>query len=242
MSLSQPGRTLRSNRAAFVVTALCVIAACKKNDGEAAAGGYAQGQVGPGQAAGAGPVAPAAQGGAPATAPAAAAGAAGAPAATTVPATPAPSATAPAFPPPQPGPVAARLDATSAAAVTPILAGLVKDNVQSGAKPVGDAVVGNFGANQTLEFPVQLQPNKCYTVIAAGLPPVSEVGLQLQLTTVLPGMAPVLAVDSDRGPTAVIGKKTQCYKWTLGVIPAPGKVVVQVPGGTGLVAAQVYEK
>jgi len=242
MSLSQPGRTLRSNRAAFVVTALCVIAACKKNDGEAAAGGYAQGQVGPGQAAGAGPVAPAAQGGAPATAPTAPAGAAGAPAATTVPATPAPSATAPAFPPPQPGPVAARLDATAAAAVTPILAGLVKDNVQSGAKPVGDAVVGNFGANQTLEFPVQLQPNKCYTVIAAGLPPVSEVGLQLQLTTVLPGMAPVLAVDSDRGPTAVIGKKTQCYKWTLGVIPAPGKVVVQVPGGTGLVAAQVYEK
>lgn len=242
MSLSQPGRALRSNRAAVVISALCVIAACKKNDGEAAAGGYAQGQVGPGQAAGAGPGVTPAQGGAPATAPGAAAGAAAAPVATTVPATPAPSATAPAFPPPQPGPTAARLDATAAAAVSPILAGLVKDNVQSGAKPVGDAVVGNFGANQTLEFPVQLQPNKCYTVIAAGLPPVSEVALQLQLTTALPGMAPVLAVDSDRGPTAVIGKKSQCYKWTLGVIPAPGKVVVQVPGSTGLVAAQVYEK
>jgi len=182
-----------------------------------------------------------AQGGAPATA-APAPGTAGAPVATTVPATPAPTSTAPAFPPPQAGPTAVRLDANASAAVTPILAGLVKDNVQSGAKPVGDAVVGNFGANQTLEFAVQLQPNKCYTVIAAGLPPVSEVGLQLQLTTVLPGMAPVLAVDSDRGPTAVIGKKSQCYKWTVGVIPAPGKVVVQVPGGTGLVAAQVYEK
>jgi hypothetical protein len=55
-------------------------------------------------------------------------------------------------------------------------------------------------------------------------------------------MAPVLAVDSDRGPTATIGKKAACYRWTLGVIPAPGKVVVQVTGGTGLVAAQVYEK
>lgn len=242
MSFSELGRASRSNRTAVVVAALCVIGACKKNDGEAAPGGYAQGQVGVG-AAGAAPTAAPAQGGAPATAPAptAAAATAGAPplpGATTVPAVPA----APAIPPPQAGPTAARLDATAAAAVVPILAGLVKDNVQSGAKPVGEAVVGNFAQGQTLEFPVQLVPNKCYTVVATGLPPVGEVGLQLQLTTALPGMAPVLAVDSDRGPTAVIGKKTQCYRWTLGVIPAPGKVVVQVTAGTGLVAAQVYEK
>ena len=238
MSFSELGRPSPSNRTAIVVAALCVIGACKKNDGETAPGGYAQGQVGT-SAAGA-PAAAPAQGGAPATAPAPAAGAAGAPP-LVVPAAPALPG-APVIPPPQAGPTAVRLDATAAAAVVPVLAGLVKDNVQSGAKPVGDPVVGNFGQNQTLEFPVQLQPNKCYTVVATGLPPVSEVGLQLQLTTVLPGMAPVLAVDSDRGPTATIGKKAACYRWTLGVIPAPGKVVVQVTGGTGLVAAQVYEK
>ncbi|HEV8549325.1 MAG TPA: hypothetical protein VGQ57_09855 [Polyangiaceae bacterium] len=221
-----------SNRVAMLVVALCVIGACKKNDGETAAGGYVQGQVGP--TGGAGPVS--AQGGAPAVTPMATAGA---PA--TAP-TVAPTATGTTLPPPPPGPTAQRLDATAAAAVLPILSGLLKDNVSPGAKPVGDATVGNFGQGQTLEFPVQLQPNKCYTVVAAGLPPVAEVNLQLELTTALPGLTPVLAVDSDRGPTAVVGKKTACYKWTLGVIPAPGKVVVQVASGSGLVAAQAFEK
>ena len=70
----------------------------------------------------------------------------------------------------------------------------------------------------------------------------TEVNVQLQLTTVIPGMAPVLAVDQDQGATAVLGKKTACYKWMFGVIPAPGKVIVQVTGGSGLVAAQAYEK
>jgi hypothetical protein len=227
-------RSSRSNRLALVMATVAVVGACKKNDGEAAPGGYVQGQVGAGAAAGAGPTALSGQGGAPATA---LAGAGGAPAAATtgVPGTPG-------VPAPPTGPTAQRLDATAAAAVQPILTALQKDNVQAGAKPVGEAVVGNFGQNQSLEFPVQLQPNKCYTVVAAGLPPITEVNVQLQLTTVLPGMAPVLAVDSDRGVTAVIGKKASCYKWTVGVIPAPGKVVVQVPGAGGLVAVQVYEK
>jgi len=199
--------------------------ACKKNDGQTAAGGYVQGQVGaagngaaamPGVAAGG---APAAGGAAPY---ATGAGAPGAPA--------------------PGGPVAQRLDAAAAAAVQPILSGLVKDNVQAGAKPVGEALVGNFSQGQTLDVPIQLQPNKCYTVIATGLPPVTEVNVQLQLTTVIPGMSPVLAVDQDTGATAVLGKKSACYRWSFGVIPASGKVVVQVMGGSGLVAAQAYEK
>lgn len=235
MSTSLSLRSPRSNRLALLLAAVAVVAGCKKNDGETAPGGYVQGQVGAGASAGAGPTVAPAQGGAPATAPTAAAGAAGVatPAVTGVPGTPAA---------PPTGPTAQRLDATAAAAVAPILAALQKDNVQAGAKPIGETVVGNFGQNQSLEFPVQLQPNKCYTVVAAGLPPITEVNVQLQLTTVLPGMSPVLAVDSDRGVVAVIGKKSTCYKWTLGVIPAPGKVVVQVPGAGGLVAAQVYEK
>src|SRR4051812_2712567 len=148
---------------AIVFLALASVAAgtaCKKNDGQTAAGGYVQGQVGaagngaaamPGVAAGG---APAGIGGA---APYAAAGA---------PATAAP---------PAGGPVAQRLDAAAAAAVQPILSGLVKENVQAGAKPVGEALVGNFSQGQTLDVPIQLQPNKCYTVIATGLPPVTEV-------------------------------------------------------------------
>jgi hypothetical protein len=209
--------------------------ACKKNDGTTAAGGYVQGQVGA-PTGGAAALPPPGAGGMPG-APVGVGGAAPLPVATGVPSSPG---TAP--PPPQAGPVAQRLDPTAAAAVLPILAGLVKDNVSAGAKPVGDAVVGNFAQGQTLEFPIQLQPSKCYTVIATGLPPVKEVNVQLELTTVLPGVAPVLAVDQDTGATAVLGKKSACYRWTIGVIPAPGKVVLQVPAGSGLVAAQAYEK
>lgn len=225
-------RTLRAAGLALVLAASGT--ACKKNDGETAAGGYVQGQVGT-PAGGAGSVTPAGVGGAGAT-PMGMGGAA-------------PMATAAAAPaggpaplPTQAGPVAQRLDAASAAAIQPIIAGLVKDNVQPGAKPVGELLVGNFTQGQTLDMPIQLQPNKCYTVVASGLPPVTEVNVQLQLTTVIPGMAPVLAVDQDNGATAVLGKKTACYRWMFGVIPAPGKVVVQVAGGSGVVAAQAYEK
>jgi hypothetical protein len=114
--------------------------------------------------------------------------------------------------------------------------------VQPGAKPIGETLVGNFGQGQSLELPIQLQPNKCYSVVAMGLPPVTEVAVELQLTTIIPGMAPVLAVDQDTGATAVLGRKATCYKWMFGVIPAPAKIVVRVTGGSGLVAAQAYEK
>jgi hypothetical protein len=143
---------------------------------------------------------------------------------------------------PPAGPVAQRLDATAAAAIRPVLDQLAKDQTQPGAKPVGETLVGNFGTGQTLDTQVLLQPNKCYTVVATALPPVTEVNVQLVLMTPLPGMTPVLAVDQDSGPTAVLGKKATCYKWMFGTIPASAKVVVQVTGGTGLVAAQTYEK
>jgi hypothetical protein len=202
-----------------------VVLACKKNDGEAANGGYVQGQTGPAGAAGA-PFAQAGAGGAPVAAAGGAPAAAGAPAAGG-------AAT---------GPLPQRLDPTAAAAITPALVELGKKEVQPGAKPVGEALVGNFGTGNALEIPIQLQPNKCYSVVAMGLPPVTEVAVELQLTTVIPGMAPVLAVDQDTGATAVLGRKATCYKWMFGVIPAPAKVVVRVTGGSGLVAAQAYEK
>jgi hypothetical protein len=228
-------RTLFVERSAvrgfcLVTVAGLIALACKKNDGEAANGGYVQGQT---SSAGAAGFAPVAQGGA-AGAPLVAAGgaatgtagaaAAGAPAAAGASALP------------------QRLDPAAAAAVTPALIELGKKEVQPGAKPIGEALVGNFGQGQSLEVPIQLQPNKCYSVVAMGLPPVTEVAVELQLTTIIPGMAPVLAVDQDTGATAVLGRKATCYKWMFGVIPAPAKVVVRVTGGSGLVAAQAYEK
>jgi hypothetical protein len=217
----------RAARVLYLLTAAGLsVLACKKNDGEAANGGYVQGQA-PAGAAGLAPVAQGGAGGAPVVAAggAPAAGAGGAPAS---------AGAAPTVP--------QRLDPAAAAAVTPALLELGKKEVQPGAKPVGEALVGNFGQGQSLEVPIQLQPNKCYSVVAMGLPPVTEVQVELQLTTIIPGMAPVLAVDQDTGATAVLGRKATCYKWMFGVIPAPAKVVVKVTGGSGLVAAQAYEK
>ena len=106
---------------------------------------------------------------------------------------------------------------------------------------IGAAMVGNFPTNGVLETQIQLQPNKCYTIVATSLPPVSEVNVQIVAVAPLPGLAPVLATDMDTGPNAVLGRKPNCYKWAL-PLPAPAKVVLQVTAGSGLVAAQLYEK
>ncbi len=102
-------------------------------------------------------------------------------------------------------------------------------------------MVGNFQQGQSLEAQLQLSPGKCYTIVGAGLPPVSEVNLEIQAATAIPGMPPLLAQDSDTGTQAVLGHKPNCYAWPL-PMSAPVKVVLSVANGSGLAAAQVYEK
>jgi len=145
--------------------------------------------------------------------------------------------------PPQaaPGTPAQQLDPSAGAAATAIIGPLSTGQTMAGAKPVGSAIVGNFQAGQTLEGQLQLQPGKCYTVVAAGVPPVTEVNLQLVAVMPIPGMVPILAQDGDQGPQAVLGKKPNCYKWPMPV-GAPVKVILTVAGGSGIAAAQVYEK
>jgi hypothetical protein len=134
-----------------------------------------------------------------------------------------------------------KLDPTAGAAVKPILDQVAKSETQPGAVAVGETLVGNFATGGSLDIPLQLNPNKCYTIVAVGLPPVTDVNIQITLVTPLPGMTPVLAIDQETGPQAVLGKKATCYRWAFGM-SAPAKVVVQVPGGSGLVIAQAYEK
>jgi hypothetical protein len=86
-----------------------------------------------------------------------------------------------------------------------------------------------------------MQPGKCYTIVAAGIPPVSELNIQLAGVMPIPGMSPILAQDQDTGPQAVLGRKPNCYKYPFPV-GAPAKVIITVAGGSGLAAAQVYEK
>src|SRR5690606_36046785 len=106
-------------------------------------------------------------------------------------------------------------------------------------KAVGSAVAGQFQQGQSLQQQIQMQPGKCYTIVAAGAPPVTEVNIQL--TPAIPGVNITAAADQDTGATAVIGKKPNCFKWAL---PAPGpmNLILSVSGGSGVAAAQVYEK
>jgi hypothetical protein len=140
----------------------------------------------------------------------------------------------------QQGPMAQQLDPSAGAAATAILTQLSAGAIQPGAKPIGSPLVGNFQQGQQLEAQLQLTQGKCYTVVGAGIPPISEVNLQLVAVTPLPGLNPVLAVDNTAGAQAVLGGKPNCYKWAL--LSAPVKVVMTVAGGSGIAAAQVYEK
>src|SRR6185369_4492982 len=111
-----------------------------------------------------------------------------------------------------------------------------------GAKPVGAAIAGNFGQGQSLEQTVQMNPGKCYTIVGAGVPTITNLDIQLVPSISIPGMpAAVVAADSSTGSTAIVGQQPNCYKWAL---PMGGtmKVVVSVSAGQGMAAAQVFEK
>ncbi len=157
---------------------------------------------------------------------------------------PAPSASVPAglpLPPNAPvGSPAQQLDAAAGAAAQPILNQMATTDAP-GAKPLGAAVVGMFQPGQQLETVVQMQPGKCYTVIAAGLPAITELNVQLVAQMPIPGMNPVLAQDQGTGPNATLGKAPNCYKWALPLAGAV-KVITTVAAGQGVAAVQVYEK
>jgi hypothetical protein len=156
--------------------------------------------------------------------------------------TPAPSTSASATPAPAPVPsTPVPTDPALVAAVSPMLTQLAASQTVAGSKPLGTAMVGNVGGAQTLEQQIMLQPNKCYSVVAAGMPPISELNVQLLAVTIIPGMAPVLAVDQDTGPSATLGKKPNCYKWAM-PLATPVKVVVTAAAGQGVAGAQVFEK
>lgn len=110
-----------------------------------------------------------------------------------------------------------------------------------GAKAVGETRVALLGTNQTMEQIATLKPGKCYTVIASGLIPITEVNVQLLPEIGIPGANLVLAQDQSTGAQAVLGQGANCYKWALS---AEGRVrvVTTVAAGAGIVATQVYEK
>ena len=140
-----------------------------------------------------------------------------------------------------PGSPAQQLDPSLAAPVQSVLNQMAATEAP-GAQPLGSVMAGNFQQGQTLQAQIQMQPGKCYTVVAAALIPVTEVNIQLTAVTPVPGLSsPILAQDQSTGLQAVLGQNPNCYKWAWPVA-GPVNVVLTVAGGSGLAAAQVYVK
>jgi hypothetical protein len=171
----------------------------------------------------------------------------GAPAATVPPATTgAPAATLPTAIPgvatTTAGPTATALDPTQAQAATALITPLGAQHAPAGAKAVGSAIAGNFQQGQSLEAQVQMNPGKCYTIVGVGLPQVANLDISLSLISLIPGIpGATLAADNSVGSTAIVGDKPNCIK-SMSPISAPVKLVITVSQGSGVAAAQVFEK
>ena len=140
------------------------------------------------------------------------------------------------------GPNATPLDPTAAQAATQLIVPLGAQHAPAGAKPVGSAIAGNFQQGQSLEAQVQMNPGKCYTVVGVGLPPVANLDIALVPALPIPGLpAATMAADNTVASTAIVGDKPNCFKWAW---PMSGmmKVVMTVSQGSGVAAAQVFEK
>lgn len=126
-----------------------------------------------------------------------------------------------------------------AAAATPALTLLAGQEVQ-GMQPEGGAFAAQFQTGQTFEQAFNMQGGKCYSVIAVGVPPVSQVDLQIVVQQP-PFPAVVLAQSNTAGANATLGGKGQCFRNSL-PLGGPAKVIMKVSGGQGIAVGQIYVK
>lgn len=124
-------------------------------------------------------------------------------------------------------------------AATPALTLLAGQEVQ-GMQPDGQAFAAQFQAGQTFEYPFNMQGGKCYSVIAVGLPGVTQVDLQIVVQQP-PLPAVVLAQSNTAGANATLGGKGQCFRNSL-PLGGPAKVIMKVSGGQGIAVGQLYVK
>ena len=104
----------------------------------------------------------------------------------------------------------------------------------------GAMVAGNFQAGQTLEGTFTFQPGKCYTLVAQGVG-ITNLGLEMQYVTPLPGLAPSIGKSSQSGSQASIGGKANCLR-PISPVPAQAKFIVTAKAGAGMAAAQLFSK
>lgn len=104
---------------------------------------------------------------------------------------------------------------------------------------MGPVFGGNFATGPVLEQPLELEPNKGYTIIA------TAAGLQFfDVAIVLnPGFGnpPVeLAIASAEQGTCVLGGRGESYIWPAPLAVAAKIVITATRGEQGIVIAQVF--
>ena len=74
------------------------------------------------------------------------------------------------------------------------------------------------------------------------MPQVANLDISLSLISLIPGIpGATLAADNTVGSTAIVGDKPNCFK-SMSPISTPVKLVMTVSQGSGVAAAQVFEK
>ncbi|MBS2013858.1 MAG: hypothetical protein JST00_13295 [Deltaproteobacteria bacterium] len=128
----------------------------------------------------------------------------------------------------------------AAAAVAPILNSMGQ-NEAPGASPEGMPFAGQFAAGQTLEQPITILPNKCYTVVGASIGITQlDIALVVQPTPMMQPMT--VSQSAGAGPNPVAGgKATGCWRNPT-PLTGQGKVIIRATAGQGLAAAQVFSK
>lgn len=128
----------------------------------------------------------------------------------------------------------------NAAMATPVITAIAAGEVQ-GMQPEGGAFAGQFAEGQTLEQPFNINPGKCYSVVAVALPGgIQELDAQI-VVQIPPAPAFVLAQDNATGPNATVGGKGSCFK-NPSPFGGPGKVIIRATRGAGFAGAQLYVK
>jgi hypothetical protein len=150
-----------------------------------------------------------------------------------------PTAQQPAPPPPA---APAGTDPNTAALVRMALSPRASTEAK-GMKEDGDAVGGMLQEGGVLTQEFTLQPGRCYTVLGQGLPPITELDLQVAPKPLIAG-APVLippVTDQTTGAAASISPGKNCYVNPT-FLPVAVILTVKATKGSGPAGAQVYSR
>ncbi|MCH2109318.1 MAG: hypothetical protein MK135_08310 [Polyangiaceae bacterium] len=138
------------------------------------------------------------------------------------------------------------VDLSMAAQAGPLIQYLAASHLPGGSRPYGSPFAAQFAEGQVFDQEIQLNPGHCYTVVAAGLPPVVELELVLEAlplatttneSSETTAAAPPFAQDTLRGAQAILGGRSSCLKVSLA---GAYRLRVEVSQGQGVVAGQVF--